>query len=163
TEINLRIGGAGETVLTVVEGSAEFSNPQGSILVNAGEEGTALPGQAPTKRVILNPEDAVQWALYYPARVAYREMPAAALTGAAGSARLQANDVAGASQAFGGAADDWSRIGGSMAYLARGDMDQARALVAQPASTPEAEVERLTQLAAVRLATGEAAGARTEL
>ncbi|PWT82769.1 MAG: hypothetical protein C5B57_08150 [Blastocatellia bacterium] len=165
TEINLRIGGAGETVLTVVEGSAEFSNPQGSIVVNAGEEGTALPGQAPTKRVILNPEDAVQWALYYPARVAYRELPAAARTGAAetGFARLQANDVAGAIQAFGGAPDDWSRIGGSMAYLARGDMDQARALVAQPASTPETEVERRAQLAAVRLATGEAAGARTEL
>ena len=70
TEINVRIGGGGETVLTVVEGAAEFSNPQGAILVNAGEEGTALPGQAPTKRVVLNPEDAVQWTLYYPVQLA---------------------------------------------------------------------------------------------
>ncbi len=68
TEINVRLGSDGETVLTVVEGSAEFFNPQGTILVNAGEEGTARPGQAPTKRVILNPADAVQWALYYPTR-----------------------------------------------------------------------------------------------
>src|SRR5687767_5654541 len=84
TEINLRVGPADETVLTVVEGSAEFSNTQGSILVNAGEEGTALPGQAPTKRVILNPDDAVQWALYYPAQVAWRDLPAAAAAATTG-------------------------------------------------------------------------------
>jgi tetratricopeptide (TPR) repeat protein len=163
TEINLRIGPAGETVLTVVEGAAEFSNPQGSILVNAGEEGTAIPGQAPTKRVILNPEDAVQWALYYPARIAYRDLPAAAGSVASGFARLQAGDVAGAVQIFDAAADDWSRIGGSMAHLARGDADRARELVSTPAAAPDVEVERRAQLAAVRLATGDAAGARTDL
>lgn len=165
TEINLRIGAGGETILTVVEGSAEFSNPQGAILVNAGEEGTALPGQAPTKRVILNPEDAVQWALYYPDRVAYRDLPAAARAGAAaaGFARLQAGDVAGATQAFDAAGDDWSRIGGSMAALARGDSDRARTLVTQPAAAPDAEIERRSQLAAVLLATGDAAGARQEI
>jgi tetratricopeptide (TPR) repeat protein len=165
TEINLRVGANGETVLTVVEGSAQFSNPQGSILVNAGEEGTAVPGQAPTKRVILNPEDAVQWALYYPARMAYRDLPAAARAGAAanGFARLQAGDVAGATQAFDAGSDDWSRIGGSIAALARGDSDRARTLVAQPAAAPETEIERRAQLAAVLLATGDAAGAREEI
>lgn len=73
TEINLRIGDAGETVLTVVEGSVEFSNPLGSIAVNAGEEGTARPGQAPTKRTLLTPEDAVQWVLYYPGAALRRD------------------------------------------------------------------------------------------
>jgi tetratricopeptide (TPR) repeat protein len=56
--------------------------------VNAGEEGTARPGQAPTKRVILNPENAVQWALYYPVDPSWRDLPAAAL--------LAGGDAAGA-------------------------------------------------------------------
>jgi tetratricopeptide (TPR) repeat protein len=135
--------------------------------VNAGEEGTAVPGQAPTKRVILNPEDAVQWALYYPVQVAWRDLPNAAREGTAGAGfeRLRTGDVNGALQAFGGAAatGDWSRIGASMAYLAAGDTGLARATVAQAAASPEAEGERRTQLASVRLATGDVAGARAEL
>ena len=88
TEINIVVRPDDETVLTVVEGSAEFANTAGSILVNAGEEGTARPGQAPTKRVILNPENAVQWALYYPVDPSWRDLPAAAL--------LAGGDAAGA-------------------------------------------------------------------
>ena len=167
TELNVRIGAAGETVLTVVEGSAEFSNPQGSILVNGGEEGTAIPGQPPTKRVILNPEDAVQWALYYPSQVAWQDLPDPARTGPAGIGfdRLRTGDVNGALQIFEGAAptDDWARIGASMAYLAIGDADRARANISQPAATQDVEAERRAQLAAVQLATGDLAGARAEL
>ena len=92
TEIDILVRPDNETVLTVVEGSAEFSNTAGSIMVNAGEEGTARPGQAPTKRVILNPENAVQWALYYPVDRALASLPAAAL--------LEAGDVAGARQSI---------------------------------------------------------------
>jgi tetratricopeptide (TPR) repeat protein len=169
TEINMRIGPANETVLTVVEGSAEFSNPQGSILVNAGEEGTAIPGQAPTKRVILNPEDAVQWALYYPSQVAWRDLPAAATTGAAatGFDRLRAGDAPAALQIFqANPADPWSRIGASMAYLASGDTTNARTMVAEAtaaAASREAETERRAQLAAVALASGDIAAARREI
>ena len=168
TEINLRIGASNETVLTVVEGSAEFSNPQGSILVNAGEEGTAVPGQAPTKRVILNPEDAVQWALYYPAAVAWRDLPAAATAGglAAGFERLRAGDAPGALQTFTPAAgaDAWARIGASMAYLSAGDTVRARdVLQTAEAVPPSAAGEYRAQLASVLLATGDAAGARREL
>ncbi len=92
TEINLRVGLDTSTVLTVVEGSVDFSNAAGSIQVNAGEEGTALPGQAPTKRVILNPANAVQWALYYPLDPSVQAIPAAV--------RLASADVAGARAAI---------------------------------------------------------------
>lgn len=87
TEVNLVVR-PGETLMTVIEGSVEFSNPAGSILVNAGEEGTARPGEAPTKRVLLNPANAVQWVLYYPVDAAWRDMPAAVL--------LAGGDVEGA-------------------------------------------------------------------
>lgn len=166
TEINLRIGATGESVLTVVEGVAAFSNPLGSILVSAGEEGTAVPGQAPTTRVILNPEDAVQWALYYPAQVAWRDLPAAARAGsvAPGFDRLRTGDVAGALQVFEAApADVWSAIGASMAHLARGDTARARAVLSETAGTGDADDERRAQRAAVLLATGDTAGARAEL
>src|SRR5262245_42283345 len=70
TEIDIVVRGE-DAVLTVTEGAAEFSNDAGAILVNAGEQATASPGSPPTKRLLLNPEDAVQWVLYYPARIAW--------------------------------------------------------------------------------------------
>jgi cytochrome c-type biogenesis protein CcmH/NrfG len=168
TEINLRIGANDETVLTVVEGAAEFSNPQGSILVNAGEEGTAIPGQAPTKRVILSPDDAVQWTLYYPARIAWRDLPAAARASpaAAGFDRLRAGDAAAALQAFeaGAPGDIWSRLGASIAYLEAGDPGRARqALADDGGAVGTAAAERRAQLAAIALAIGDIAGARREI
>jgi tetratricopeptide (TPR) repeat protein len=168
TEINVRVAPDNETTLTVVEGAAEFSNPQGSIVVNAGEEGTARPGQAPTKRVILNPEDAVQWALYYPSDIAWHDLPAAARAPAlqAGFDRLRAGDLAGALQIFDAApADPWSRIGASMAHLRRGNTELAASVLSAPgqAASAEAAVERRAQLAAVSLAVGDLAAARREI
>jgi tetratricopeptide (TPR) repeat protein len=167
TEINVRLGASGETILTVIEGAAEFSNPQGSVFVNAGEEGTALPGQAPTKRVILNPEHAVQWALYYPARIAWRDLPAvdASDAAAAGFARLRADDTAGALQAFEPVAAEslWSRIGMSMAYFAAGNVSRASAaLLPEPLDGDAGAAAWRSQRAAVLLGMGDAAGARRE-
>jgi tetratricopeptide (TPR) repeat protein len=78
TEINVQITPDGESVLTVVEGAAAFTNDAGSVLATAGEEARARPGQAPTKRTILNPDNAVQWALYYPVQQARADVAAAA-------------------------------------------------------------------------------------
>ena len=63
-----------------------------------------MPGQAPTKRVILNPDDAVQWALYYPAQVAWRDLPGRGFAGPAGAGfeRLRAGDAAGRAAAVPG-------------------------------------------------------------
>ena len=166
TEINVRIGAAGETVLTVVEGAAEFFNPQGSLLVLAGEEGTAIPGQAPTKRVILNPEDAVQWALYYPAQVAFADLSVAQGSPmTAGFDRLRAGDTAAALQVFQPAlqTDPWARLGASMAYLADGDAERARSVVEAAFADAGLETERRAQLAAIALASGDSAGARQEI
>jgi tetratricopeptide (TPR) repeat protein len=169
TEINVSIGAAGETTLTVVEGAAEFFNAQGTLLVTAGEEGTALPGRAPTKRAILNPEDAVQWALYYPAQVAYEDLSAArAAAGATtlgdGFERLRRGDVAGARQVFQSVPNDpWARLGASMSALVAGDTEGARTILADRFDNPAAEIERLAQLAAVALATGDFASARQQI
>src|SRR5918999_316922 len=74
TELNLAIEPAETTRLTVVEGVVEFRNPQGSVLVAAKEQAIAKPGEAPRKTVLLNPLDAVQWSLYYPPLIDYRQV-----------------------------------------------------------------------------------------
>jgi tetratricopeptide (TPR) repeat protein len=73
TELNLAIEPAEATRLTVLEGVVEFRNPQGSVFVAAKEQAVAKPGEAPRKVVIINPRDAVQWALYYPPLIDYRQ------------------------------------------------------------------------------------------
>ena len=78
TEFNLRVERDGVSILTMLEGMVNFTNPYGGVTLAAGEEGYARPGQAPTKRVVLNPADAVQWALYYPGIFRAREIPLAA-------------------------------------------------------------------------------------
>jgi tetratricopeptide (TPR) repeat protein len=166
TEINIVVRG-NDAVLTVTEGAAEFSNDAGAILVNAGEEATATPGQPPTKRTLLNPEDAVQWVLYYPSYLAWHDFPAASRAGAAGGGfeRLAAGDATGALASFRAAlaTDPWSRIGAAIALRQLGDPVQARTLLSETTLSGEAEVERRTELAAVALAIGDAAAARAEL
>src|SRR5918992_703585 len=74
TELNLAIEPVEATRLTVLEGVVEFRNPQGSVFVAAKEQAIVKPGEAPRKVVIINPRDAVQWALYYPPLIDYRQV-----------------------------------------------------------------------------------------
>jgi tetratricopeptide (TPR) repeat protein/ferric-dicitrate binding protein FerR (iron transport regulator) len=75
TEFDIKVADDGETVATVLEGSIDFRNDQGFVLVNSREQGRARVGQAPTKTVLLNPEDAVQWTLFYTAAASPRDFP----------------------------------------------------------------------------------------
>jgi tetratricopeptide (TPR) repeat protein len=75
TEFDILVRPDGETVATVLDGSIDYSNPWGSIVVLSGEQGTARIGEAPTKTVILNPEDAVQWTFFYTTAVSPRDYP----------------------------------------------------------------------------------------
>lgn len=80
-EINTRSGSAairgtefviraddGKTVLTILDGSAELSNPHGSVLVAVNEQGESTPDSAPVKRALTveETENAVQWIFYWP-------------------------------------------------------------------------------------------------
>jgi Tfp pilus assembly protein PilF len=81
TEFNLRVAMDGLTVLTLLGGALSLRNPQGQINLAPGEEGLARPGQAPTKRVLVQPADAVQWSLAYPGIISYRDLPLAPWSG----------------------------------------------------------------------------------
>ena len=65
TEFVLGVSEA-EAELWVFEGRVRVSNPQGQLEVRSGEGALARPGQAPVRRVLVKPREAVEWALYYP-------------------------------------------------------------------------------------------------
>lgn len=66
---------AGQTTVSVLEGEVDCSNSFGSVRITSGEEAVTRPGQAPVKRVLIQPNDAVQWALYYPAVLDLADLP----------------------------------------------------------------------------------------
>lgn len=52
--------------ISVLEGRVRASNDQGEVLLSGGQRAVALPGKAPRMEAVVDPLDAVQWALYYP-------------------------------------------------------------------------------------------------
>ena len=56
----------GQSKITVFEGTVESSNDKGSITLTDGQTAVAKEGQAPVRKLLMSPKDAVQWALYYP-------------------------------------------------------------------------------------------------
>ncbi len=75
TEFALRADDA-SAELWVYEGAVHFFNPHGDVHLKAGETGQALFGQAPRAQIDLKPNDAVNWALYYPPLLPYSERDA---------------------------------------------------------------------------------------
>jgi lipoprotein NlpI len=65
TEFALRVEPQ-RSLLTVLEGRIAAANKQGEIRVASGQSAIAEAGKAPAPYVLVQPRDAVQWALYYP-------------------------------------------------------------------------------------------------
>ena len=105
TEFVLGVGEA-ETELIVFEGRVRFENAAGGLAVASREAALARAGEAPVRRVLVKPREAVEWALYYPPLIDLQlierrpERDAAALREAASAYRR--NDLAGAFTAL-----DW--------------------------------------------------------
>ncbi len=65
TEFTVEVIGNLSTV-SVLDGAVKVSNKKGEVSLGANEIAKAKPGQAPEKSILLNPIDAVQWAIYVP-------------------------------------------------------------------------------------------------
>ncbi len=70
----------GKTSLIVLEGLVELSNEFGSVSVAQGEAAVASIGQAPTKVVIVDPDDREQMLFYLSLRNSFGWMPASPLS-----------------------------------------------------------------------------------
>ncbi len=106
TEFVVDVRTDGESFVTVLDGSVDMSNDQGAVIVNSSEQGRARIGEAPTKLVIVNPDDAVQWTFFYSPEISPRDYPfryrtraearqAAQATGISATARAEALHDAG--------------------------------------------------------------------
>lgn len=60
-----------QTQITVFEGRVLAQNTQGKQILTSGQTALATAGQAPQLQLRVNPRDAVQWSLYYPALLTY--------------------------------------------------------------------------------------------
>ena len=61
TEVDIQVARDGASRLAVIVGSADFFNQYGSVVVNAGQESTARPGQVPTPPSAVNVPIIVEW------------------------------------------------------------------------------------------------------
>lgn len=84
TYINANIEGTEFTIeshpdrarVTVLEGQLVARNEYGEVRVTDGQQAESLPNEAPRSGVVVNPRDAVQWALYYPPVIEPPQAPA---------------------------------------------------------------------------------------
>ncbi|MFM8331300.1 MAG: FecR domain-containing protein, partial [Candidatus Methylumidiphilus sp.] len=90
--------------VSVLEGTVESSNAQGSLTLTDGQAATAQAGQPPTRKLLIAPRDAVQWALHYPPVVDLASLAQSANPAVkAAASRYQDGDSAGALAALDGA------------------------------------------------------------
>lgn len=61
-----------QTIVTVFEGKVAAANDLGSLSITRGQSLSAQATQPPMLRTVLQPRDAVQWALYYPPVIHYQ-------------------------------------------------------------------------------------------
>lgn len=80
TDWTMTVDGSGRTSLIVLEGLVELSNALGSVTVARGEAASAAIGQAPTKTVIVDPDDREQMLFYLSLRNGFSAMPATPLS-----------------------------------------------------------------------------------
>ncbi|MBK7973849.1 MAG: tetratricopeptide repeat protein [Deltaproteobacteria bacterium] len=139
TEFDVAQSGDGETRVAVLEGVVSLANDVGDVSLASGALGTARPGQAPVRTMLVEPENAVQWTLYYPTR-----LPAADFGAAAGAATFTA-------------------VQASLEAEASGDGERARALLTAALAEHRDDPALVTRLAALDLASGRAAEARDAL
>ncbi len=66
TEVHIGVGPDGTSRVSVLEGVVFVANPFGSVNLLSGEEAIVVPGSAPVKQLIVEPENAAQWTLHIP-------------------------------------------------------------------------------------------------
>ena len=67
TQLFVRVLPDGTSQIQVLEGMVNLENPHGRLSLNAGESGEAINGRAPRKTAVIEANNLLQWALYYPA------------------------------------------------------------------------------------------------
>jgi tetratricopeptide (TPR) repeat protein len=67
TQLFAQVLAGGKSRVQVLEGRVELKNTAGRLMLETGEAGEAIPGQAPRRTAVIEAKNILQWALYYPA------------------------------------------------------------------------------------------------
>lgn len=67
TQVYVQVAADGTSRFQVLEGQVDLENKQGKLSLGAGEAGEAAPGRAPKRTAVIQANNLLQWALYYPA------------------------------------------------------------------------------------------------
>lgn len=98
------------TTVTVIEGKIAVKNEAGSAMILSGQAMTATAGGPPVSQIVVRPLDSIQWALYYPPVLSFREL------------RLEELEPAGEAE--------WpSMMSRSVGFYAEGNMEEAFAAI----------------------------------
>ncbi|HEY0550253.1 MAG TPA: tetratricopeptide repeat protein [Verrucomicrobiae bacterium] len=142
--------------ITVFDGIVDLTNPQGSVTITNGEQGVAVPGQAPSTSPALNAMNLIQWVLYYPGVLDVDELPWDDATKNQLSASLAAyrsGDLTAALNAYPAnrqPATDAEKIYRAALILVVGEVDQATAILDSLAQPSEFNTALRKLIAAVK-------------
>lgn len=130
TQLYVQVTEGGLTKFQVLEGQVVMQNPQGRLVLDAGEAGEALPGQAPKRTAAIITTNLLQWALYYPAVLDPAELGMAEADKRAAAKSLEAyrsGDLLGALEAYpeGAASGTGGKLYRAGVLLAVGRVDEA--------------------------------------
>lgn len=166
TDWELDVDPAGKTMLTVLSGTVDFFNAQGSVTVAKNEAAIAEVGKAPVKILLSNPRDRVQWVNALTADP-LRHIRSADLPARLAPARdaLAKGDLARAESALANAPErSWPAILLAAGRILSGDLNGARTqlngLLAQESDVPSAAYLLLSDIGMV---TGDMDGAAAVL
>ncbi len=67
TQLFVQVLPGGKSIFQVLEGRVKLENASGQLLLESGQAGEAIPGQAPRRTAVIEAKNLLQWALYYPA------------------------------------------------------------------------------------------------
>jgi len=134
TQLFAQVLPGGKSLIQVLEGRVELNNPAGRLVLEQGESGEAVPGQAPRRTAVIEAKNILQWALYYPAVLdpADPHLPDATTRAAAKSlTAYRRGDLLGAVKHLPAQAADGAdgRLYHAGVLLAVGRVDEARELL----------------------------------
>lgn len=82
TLFEVSVGEDGTSTVTVVDGTVRFYNESGEVRVGASQQSTAVPGQAPTRPIVVDLSGIVAWESTVEQMVVDHELPLTNLSGA---------------------------------------------------------------------------------
>jgi len=103
TQLFAQVTPGGKSVIQVFEGTVELNNEKGRLQLEAGEAGEAVPGQAPRRTAVIQANNILKWALYYPAVLETADLGMTKVESRAVSASLDAyrrGDLLGAMRKY---------------------------------------------------------------